>query len=227
MTCNARGLKIGHNSAEIWNEDTGWYQNNVAALLWFNEYVMEDAQGCWCRFFILARHHRVDVQLQKVPNSVNNQQPVSETSIFFIILAAEPPSAEFIWTYSDFVTSSSHTCTSSPDENNEAVWCATATGPNERSRLFRTHESSSVHLERERPLRRQDRGTAEVCRLRGGVQDLMMKATAAFVTLLTSGGRKEGQKRRIRGQNELAGAVNVGGCCTGAAGDHKRGKPAP
>lgn len=40
-----------------------------------------------------------------------------------------------------------------------------------------------------------------------------MKATAAFVTLLTSGGRKERAKRRVRGQNELAGAVNVGGCC--------------
>lgn len=38
--------------------------------------------------------------------------------------------------------------------------------------------------------------TAEVCRLHGGPQDLMMKATAAFVTLLTSGGWKEGQKRR-------------------------------
>lgn len=181
--------------------------------------------------FIFARHCRVDVQLQIFPNSVNNQQPVSETSIFFlqrkdVISAAEPQSAEFIWTYSDFVTSSSHTCTSFPDENNEAVWCATATGPNERSRLFRTHESSSVHLERERPLRRQDRGTAEVCRLHGGAQDLMMKATAAFVTLLTSGGTKEGQKRRIRGQNELAVPVNVGGCCMGAAGDHKRGESA-
>lgn len=154
--------------------------------------------------FIPARHHRVDVQLRIFLNSANNQQSVSGKIHFFqrkdVTAAKEPQSAEFIWTYSDFVTSSSHTCTSSPDENNEAVWCATATGPNERSRLFRTHESSSVHLERERPLRRQDRGTAEVCRLHGGPQDLMMKATAAFVTLLTSGGRKEGQKRRIRGQ---------------------------
>lgn len=183
--------------------------------------------------FILACHQIVDLPLQIFPNSANNQQLESEKSIFFqrkaIILAAKPQRAEFIWTYSHFVTSSSHTCTSFPDENNEAVWCATATGPNERSRLFRTHESSSVHLERERPLRHQDRGTAEVCRLHGGAQDLMMKATAAFVTLLTSGGRKEGQKRRIRGQNELAvtGNVgNVGGCCTGAAGDYKRGEAA-
>lgn len=195
---------------------------------------MEDAQGCWCRFLFLpvitlwtfsSRYS----QILQITGSLSEKRIFSPSLLPRerpSFSAAKPQRAEFIWTYSHFVTSSSHTCTSSPDENNEAVWCATATGPNERSRLFRTHESSSVHLERERPLRRQDRGTAEVCRLHGGVQDLMMKATAAFVTLLTSGGRKEGQKLRIRGQNELAVTSNVGGCCTGPAGDHKRGESA-
>ena len=58
---------------------------------------------------------------------------------------------------SHFVAPTRHTHThfraSSLDENNEAVWCETTMGRNERSRLFRTHESSSVHLDHERPLR--------------------------------------------------------------------------
>lgn len=33
--------------------------------------------------FILAPHHRVDVQLQIFPNSVNNQQPASGKIHFF------------------------------------------------------------------------------------------------------------------------------------------------
>lgn len=56
-----------------------------------------------------------------------------------------------------------------------------------------------------------------------------MKATAAFVTLLTSGGRKGGGgggRYRIRGQSELAVTADAGGCCTGAAGDQKRGEAA-
>lgn len=60
-----------------------------------------------------------------------------------------------------------------------------------------------------------------------------MKATVAFVTPFNfrwkEGGtetlRSGAKKKKIK-KKELAGTVNVGGCCTGAAGDHKRGDSA-
>ena len=81
--------------------------------------------------------------------------------------------------------------------------------PNERSSLFRTHESSSVHLDYERAIMTQDRDIMEVCWHYEVAHNLMMEATARSVTLLTSCGRREGKKLKgikpnIQGQNEHA-----------------------
>lgn len=97
-----------------------------------------------------------------------------------------------IWTWKLLYSSNwSRICTPSLVENNEAFWCVTTMGHNERSRLFRTHESPSVHLGFERPLRNRRRDATEVCWLHEGVPDLMMEATAESFTLLTSGWRRD------------------------------------
>lgn len=81
---------------------------------------------------------------------------------------------------------------------------------NERSRLFRTHESSSVHLDHERPLWVGTETPWRSADFYEGVQDLMIEATAKSVTLLTSRARKYpgGVKHRgtcsIRGRGEWA-----------------------
>lgn len=89
--------------------------------------------------------------------------------------------------------------------------------PNERSRLLRTHESPSVHLERERPLPApgpRHRGGLAASWRGAGFNDEGNGRVCRPFQLQVEGRRV--QRRRVRGgkMNWLEPA-NVRGCCTG------------